>query len=345
MENNKRVIIANITWNAYGWRNIYINPRAGHEYARKHPGHESLNFEFDKSGVDNERNVYGYIQWTTPPKNLEKEGVIIFYSRNLDNNRGEIVGIYGNATILDKEKKTKWKGFETNELISNIVAQKKCSLLFPIALDAEKYSKGKRLVPQVGYTYKEIDIAEKIICDEIEELQKAGIKIGEYKKLRNIYKLITGREYPEYTTYEDIDLKEQEELIPPLKETQNKEQIIQELKEVNPQTPTMVEFKGKQYKRDNKSISQLKILRDFKCQICGTRILKKDREFYIEAAHIVEKHHKGPETPDNILILCPNHHKEFDLGDRKTLEKTKEKIIFELNGKEYTIDLKLKKNY
>lgn len=337
----KRVIIANITWNASGWRNIYINPRAGHEYARKHPGHESLNFEFDKSGLDDEQNVYGFIQWTAPPKNLEKEGIIIFYSGNLDNNRGEIVGIYGNAEILGKEKITKWKGFENNELISNIVAQKNYSLLFPIPLDAKKYSKGQRLVPQVGYTYKDIDIVEKIICDEIEELQKAGIKIKEYKKLKNIYKLITGREYSEEDTSEDIDLKEQEELIPVIKSTQNKEQIIQELRKVNPQTSTLVEFRGKQYKRDNKSIAQLKILRDFKCQICGTRILKKDNEFYIEAAHIIEKRHKGPETPDNILILCPNHHKEFDLGNRKILEKTKEKIVFELNGKEYTIDLEL----
>ena len=43
----------------------------------------------------------------------------------------------------------------------------------------------------------------------------------------------------------------------------------------------MVEFLGKQYKRDNKSIVALKILRDFKCQICETSMLKKDAPIVI----------------------------------------------------------------
>ena len=46
-----------------------------------------------------------------------------------------------------------------------------------------------------------------------------------------------------------------------------------------------------------------------------------------------------PMRPHNILILCPNHHKEFDKGDRKIIEHTNDKIIFELNKKKYQIDL------
>ena len=45
-----------------------------------------------------------------------------------------------------------------------------------------------------------------------------------------------------------------------------------------------------------------------------------DGSFYIEAAHIKPKSQQGTETPDNILILCPNHHKEFDLGKREIIE-------------------------
>jgi putative restriction endonuclease len=71
-----------------------------------------------------------------------------------------------------------------------------------------------------------------------------------------------------------------------------------------------------------------KILRDFECQIYGKYILKKDGHRYIEAAHITEKSHKGAETPYNILILCPNHHKEFDLGKRNIIRRAKEEIIF-----------------
>jgi putative restriction endonuclease len=339
MTENNRVIIANITWNNSGWRNIYVNPKAGHEYARKHPGHESLNFEFNKRGLDNEQNVHGFIQWTAAPTILSNDAIIIFYSKNLETNEGEIVGIYGDAKILDEYKTTKWNGFENNELLSNIVAKKEISLLFPIPLKSSKYSEGKRLVPQVGYTYKSIEFAEKIIVDEIKELQKAGIRLDEYEKLRKIYRFIAGHEYTSEVA--DTDLKEQEELLPLIKTALNREQIIKELQEIKPQNPELVEFKGKQYKRDNKSIVELKILRNFKCQICGFTILKKDNSHYIEAAHITEKRHKGPETPDNILILCPNHHKEFDLGNKKIIERTTENIVFDLNGKRYEIDLTL----
>jgi len=340
MSDNNRVIIANITWNNSGWRNIYINPKAGHEYARKHPGNESLNFEFNKKGLDDEQNVYGFIQWTVAPKNLSNNAIIIFYSKNLDTYQGEIVGIYGNARILEKEKQNKWNGFENNELISNIAGKKELSLLFPLPLNSSEYSDGKRLVPQVGYTYKSVELAEKIIIDEIKELQKAGMKLDEYKKLQKIYKLITGQEYS-FTEDTDSDLKEQEELLTIVGTGYNKQQIIEELKTVRPQTSELVKFRGKQYKRDNKTIVQLKILRDFKCQICNITILKKDNSYYIEAAHITEKRQKGSETPDNLLILCPNHHKEFDLGNKKIIERTKEKIVFDLNGKRYNINLTL----
>ena len=74
---------------------------------------------------------------------------------------------------------------------------------------------------------------------------------------------------------------------------------------------------------------------------CSTTIKKKDGSFYIEAAHIKPKSQKGQETPDNILILCPNHHKEFDYGDRKEIRKGDESIEFILNGINYNISLKI----
>jgi len=342
MTGESRVIIANITWNDSGWRNIYTDPRAGHKYAREHPGHESLNFKFDKKGLDDEQNIYGFVQWTTPPKNFAKNGIIIFYSKNLENHQGEIVGIYGDAQILKSKTKTKWKGFEKDELESTIIAKKDLSLLFPVPLNSEEYSEGRRLVPQVGYTYKDIKFAEEIILDEIKELKKTGIKFDEFKKLKAIYEFLTGMAYSEENSFEDEDIKEQDELLPLIKIHQSRDEIINELKTIEPTTPQLVEFRGKQYKRNNKSIAGLKILRDFKCQMCNVSILKKDGSLYVEAAHITEKRHKGPEAYDNILILCPNHHKEFDLGKRVIIERTKDKIIFELNDKKYELSLELK---
>ena len=47
-------------------------------------------------------------------------------------------------------------------------------------------------------------------------------------------------------------------------------------------------------------------------------------------------------SPEIVLILCLNHHKEFDYGERKILEHNKEKVIFELNNNKYKISLEVK---
>lgn len=67
--------------------------------------------------------------------------------------------------------------------------------------------------------------------------------------------------------------------------------------------------------RDTGQARRLKELYDYKCQMCGTR-LEGLAGPYAEAAHIrpLGAPHHGPDTPDNILCLCPNHHVLFDHG-------------------------------
>ena len=137
------------------------------------------------------------------------------------------------------------------------------------------------------------------------------------------------------------DDKEEEEFSKALKKT-TREEIVNDLKKLGPKEAKFIKIKGKTYKRDNKTTAQLKQLRHYKCQICQIKIPKKGGGHYIEAAHIKSKRQKGPETPDNIMILCPNHHKEFDHGDTKITEHTKKEVVFEMNGKEYQINLEVK---
>lgn len=51
------------------------------------------------------------------------------------------------------------------------------------------------------------------------------------------------------------------------------------------------------------------------CQFCGSR-LELATGPYAEGAHIrpLGKPHKGPDTPENVLCLCPNCHVRFDAG-------------------------------
>jgi putative restriction endonuclease len=67
--------------------------------------------------------------------------------------------------------------------------------------------------------------------------------------------------------------------------------------------------------RDTKKARRIKELYDYTCQMCGTR-LEGLAGPYAEAAHIrpLGAPHDGPDAPDNILCLCPNHHVLFDKG-------------------------------
>ena len=67
--------------------------------------------------------------------------------------------------------------------------------------------------------------------------------------------------------------------------------------------------------RDTEQARRIKALYNHRCQICDER-LEGAAGPYAEAAHIrpLGIPHDGPDTPDNILCLCPNHHVLFDHG-------------------------------
>ena len=251
MKDKERVMIANITWNDSDWKKIYINPKAGHKYAKNTPGHESLNFDFDKKGLDSSDRVYGFVEWTVGnPRRLSENALVIFLSKNLKTNQREIVGIYGDVRILEKPLKTKWSDFENNELLSNISAKKELSILFPNRLLYRNYTKKGFSTSKFRYfTYTSEELATEIIMDEIKELNKSGKKLSESKKLKIIYKFLTGNSYSKQIE----DEKEQEELLELIK-TQSKQEIIKNLKALTPQASILVNINGKQYKRDNKTI-------------------------------------------------------------------------------------------
>jgi 5-methylcytosine-specific restriction endonuclease McrA len=137
------------------------------------------------------------------------------------------------------------------------------------------------------------------------------------------------------------DEKEQEVIQKYLRK-KSRAEIIKELLNLKDTDPEEYTINHKTYKRDNYTISLIKKIRGYKCQICGNSILKEDGDNYIEAAHIIPKHEKGREKPENIIILCPNHHKEFDLGNRQIISHTHKQIVFLLNENKHKIKLSIK---
>ncbi len=67
--------------------------------------------------------------------------------------------------------------------------------------------------------------------------------------------------------------------------------------------------------RNTAVVSDVKALHDHTCQVCSIR-LETPGGPYAEGAHIrpLGAQHNGPDAPENILCLCPNHHVLFDLG-------------------------------
>jgi putative restriction endonuclease len=311
-----KILLVNITWNNGSWRdNSYINPKAGHAYARQFPGHESLNFKFDKRDIDNDKYIHGYVQWTNNPASFENGGLIIFYTTNTDKKKGQIIGVYGKAELVEPRQQYPIKGFRNDTYYINIKAERQFSILFPVPLFADKYKTNlsHRMVPQVGYTYKDNVFAEQILYDELLELLNTGILQSEYKILVALYEIYAGKKFK--FQFLSQDEREQEELDKFYKATKTKEEILEELNNLKESDSVEIIVNQKTYKRDNKTIALIKILRDFKYQICGITIIKKDGSKYIEAAHVKAKRQKGVESLDNIILLCPNHHKEFDLGN------------------------------
>ncbi|OHW61365.1 HNH endonuclease [Andreesenia angusta] len=96
------------------------------------------------------------------------------------------------------------------------------------------------------------------------------------------------------------------------------------------------------FKRNNVLADDLKRRYDNTCQICGERLSLRHNKSYSEVHHIQPLSLDGPDIPENMIVLCPNHHKLFDRGSITiNIYDNKVKHV-ELENKvnEMTLDLK-----
>ncbi|SDI40911.1 HNH endonuclease [Chryseobacterium taeanense] len=95
-------------------------------------------------------------------------------------------------------------------------------------------------------------------------------------------------------------------------------------------------------RKDSKMVKLLKEYVGYKCQFpnCNSHIPhKKYGVNYVEVAHIKAVADDGQSTIGNLIVLCPNHHKEFDLGERNIFVINHDQISGRLNENNFEINL------
>lgn len=93
-------------------------------------------------------------------------------------------------------------------------------------------------------------------------------------------------------------------------------------------------------RRDTRIVRALKSAHKHRCQFpgCVARVRTKAGKDYVEVAHIEPVKRGGKSVLGNLLVLCPNHHKEFDLGDLRILDQSPSRVRGMLNGVRFEVD-------
>ena len=90
---------------------------------------------------------------------------------------------------------------------------------------------------------------------------------------------------------------------------------------------------------------KIKDIYDYKCQVCGIFLEKPGGMGIAIGAHIqgLGKPHNGPDTLENMLCLCPNHHDQFDAYSFYIEPENLEIVgLKNFEGKKLTVDSKHK---
>src|SRR3990172_1697707 len=80
------------------------------------------------------------------------------------------------------------------------------------------------------------------------------------------------------------------------------------------------------------------------CQIksCGFTFPKGkggSKGTYCEAHHLQGLADNGRDVPENIVVLCANHHRQFHFDDTKIIKRERKYLVVELSGKQYKVNV------
>ena len=121
---------------------------------------------------------------------------------------------------------------------------------------------------------------------------------------------------------------------------QERDEIIAEIDKRNKgYKPKRVRLFGGSYRRNPVLSTLLKEKYGDHCQICDL-ILEVEKGFFCDTHHVVPLKNGGTDTSDNVVVICPNHHRLLDRSVSKIVSKTPLKMVIENKHQQFAIDFK-----
>ena len=159
-------------------------------------------------------------------------------------------------------------------------------------------------------------------CDIILKLKEKKIFDNDAKDLqfrvKNKTLLLKFRNKDFLSTYSNsFNVKNLSKTIPGIYYLKNSKVEIKEkkLKEKKHGIPEKIFSIAKRTKRDRKKVANLKLEYLDKCQICNYHLVLENNKRHSEVHHLRPIGNEGGnDDTDNMIVLCPNHHKAFDFS-------------------------------
>jgi hypothetical protein len=162
-----------------------------------------------------------------------------------------------------------------------------------MTLDGDRPSRSK-LVEYLSAEelHKLVGVSSNYLLDNARQLADLYLEVGLLDRFKDVTLPVTTPEIPEESEREWIYQEESDEAVA-RRQSQVQAQV-----------------------RDRRKAAALKAHYGNACAICGVRLQVGEGRFYSEAAHIrpLGRPYDGPDKASNMLVLCPNHHLQFDRG-------------------------------
>ena len=207
-----------------------------------------------------------------------------------------------NTIILEKIKKNDWILFSFNGRYSyaGIVSKKAKS----------------KVIARKFFGIKKQDQNLIIFCNKIFEIkkgiQKTNLEMGIKTGMSNIHKI-------NLVQSKDGNLKnliKKFGTIEKYLEIKQRDSIKKEIEKIVPSSmkkePQKIKTTSLRRVRDTVKSKKLKKIYENKCQICNYSFPDTVKTGYSEVHHVWPMGDEGDDDFENMLVLCPNHHTEFD---------------------------------